>query len=137
MVIAPKIQTLNQNRADSELVIQNASGSVTIDTLNQGGGNVYQRSEEVTTANITGGHYYQGYGPVSGGFGPSGDGGRIGTLNLQGGAFTQYAGQIMTANLSGGTFIHNGGTLTSITLKGGEAASDIYQVRIKHGYCYD
>ena len=117
------IQTLNQNRADSELVIQNASGSVTIDTLNQGGGNVYQRSEEVTTANITGGHYYQGYGPVSGGFGPSGDGGQIGTLNLQGGAFTQYAGQITTANLSGGVFTHNGGTLTSITLKGGGSGS--------------
>ena len=135
------IQTLNQNRADSELVIQNASGSVTIDTLNQGGGNVYQRSEEVTTANITGGHYYQGYGPVSGGYAPVGDGGQISTLNLQGGDFTQYAGQITDINQSGGNFIQreeatqqatigtltqsggnftqSGGTITTANLSGG------------------
>ena len=117
------IQTLNQNRADSELVIQNASGSVTIDTLNQGGGSVYQRSEEVTTANITGGHYYQGYGPSGSGYAPVGDGGRIGTLNLQGGDFTQYAGQITTANLSGGVFTHKGGTLSSVVLKAGGSGS--------------
>uniref|UniRef100_UPI00388D08D0 hypothetical protein n=1 Tax=Helicobacter sp. TaxID=218 RepID=UPI00388D08D0 len=96
------VGTFNQSNENSELVIQNASGSVVIGTLNQGGGNVYQRSEEVTTANITGGHYYQGYGPTGGSsFGPSGDGGQIGTLNLQGGAFTQYAGQITDVNQSG------------------------------------
>ena len=113
------IQTLNQNRADSELVIQEAPGSIVINTLNQSGGSVYQRTEEVTTANITGGHYYQGYGPSGSGYAPSGDGGRITTLNLQGGAFTQYAGQITTANLSGGTFTHNGGTLSNVVLKAG------------------
>ncbi|KAA8710170.1 hypothetical protein F4V45_03305, partial [Helicobacter canis] len=113
------IQTLNQNRADSQLVIQEAPGSIVINTLNQSGGSVYQRTEEVGVANITGGHYYQGYGPTGGSFGPSGDGGQIGTLNLQGGAFTQYAGQITTANLSGGTFTHNGGTLSNVVLKAG------------------
>ena len=118
------IQTLNQNRADSELVIQEAPGSIVINTLNQSGGSVYQRTEEVKVANITGGHYYQGYGPTGGSsFGPSGDGGQIGTLNLQGGAFTQYAGQITTANLSGGTFTHNGGTLSSVVLKAGGSGS--------------
>ena len=117
------IQTLNQNRADSQLVIQEAPGSIVINTLNQSGGSVYQRTEEVKVANITGGHYYQGYGPSGGGFGPSGDGGQIGTLNLQGGAFTQYAGQITTANLSGGTFTHNGGTLDNVVLKAGGSGS--------------
>ena len=118
------IQTLNQNRADSELVIQEAPGSIVINTLNQSGGSVYQRTEEVEVANITGGHYYQGYGPTGGSsFGPSGDGGQIGTLNLQGGAFTQYAGQITTANLSGGVFTHNGGTLSNVVLKAGGSGS--------------
>ena len=118
------IQTLNQNRADSQLVIQEAPGSIVINTLNQSGGSVYQRTEEVKVANITGGHYYQGYGPTGGSsFGPSGDGGQIGTLNLQGGAFTQYKGQITTANLSGGVFTHNGGTLSNVVLKAGGSGS--------------
>ena len=39
------IQTLNQNRADSELVIQEAPGSIVINTLHQSGGSVYQRTE--------------------------------------------------------------------------------------------
>ena len=117
------IQTLNQNRADSQLVIQEAPGSIVINTLNQSGGSVYQRTEEVKVANITGGHYYQGYGPSGSGFAPSGDGGRITTLNLQGGAFTQYNGQITTANLSGGVFTHKGGTLSSVVLKAGGSGS--------------
>ena len=117
------IQTLNQNRADSQLVIQEAPGSIVINALNQSGGSVYQRTEEVKVANITGGHYYQGYGPSGGGFAPSGDGGQIGTLNLQGGEFTQYAGQITTANLSGGVFTHNGGTLDNVVLKAGGSGS--------------
>ncbi|STO97679.1 Uncharacterised protein [Helicobacter canis] len=117
------IQTLNQNRADSQLVIQEAPGSIVINTLHQSGGSVYQRSEEVTTANITGGHYYQGYGPSGGGYAPVGDGGQISTLNLQGGAFTQYAGQITTANLSGGVFTHKGGTLSNVVLKAGGSGS--------------
>ena len=50
------IQTLNQNRADSQLVIQEAPGSIVINTLNQSGGSVYQRTEEVKVANITGGY---------------------------------------------------------------------------------
>ena len=118
------IQTLNQNRADSQLVIQEAPGSIVINTLHQSGGSVYQKGEQVTTATITGGHYYQGYGPTGGSsFGPSGDGGQIGTLNLQGGAFTQYAGQITTANLSGGVFTHKGGTLNNVVLKAGGSGS--------------
>ncbi|MDL0081072.1 hypothetical protein, partial [Helicobacter zhangjianzhongii] len=118
------IQTLNQNRADSELVIQEAPGSIVINTLHQSGGSVYQKTEEVGVANITGGHYYQGYGPTGGSsFGPSGDGGQIGTLNLQGGVFTQNNGTITTANLSGGTFTHNGGTLNNVVLKAGGSGS--------------
>ena len=87
----------------SELVIQQG-GSITIDTLNQSGGDVYQRTNEVTTANITGGHYHQGYGPVNNGYGRSGDGGRITDVNQSGGSFTQHDGQITTVNLSGGSF---------------------------------
>ncbi|BDB67002.1 hypothetical protein Hc94105_1205 [Helicobacter cinaedi] len=123
------VTTLNQQGGSgdgghSELVLQNGGGSITIENLNQSGGTTYQKDGDVTTATIVGGHYYQGYGPTGGSsFGPTGDGGQIGTLNLQGGDFTQYAGQITTANLSGGTFIHNGGTLTSITLKGGGSGS--------------
>ena len=103
------VTTLNQYSGSgesgrSELVIQNAGGSITIENLNQSGGDVYQRTNEVTTANITGGHYHQGYGPVNNGYGRSGDGGRITDVNQSGGSFTQHDGQITTVNLSGGSF---------------------------------
>ena len=120
------VTTLNQSNTPntpSELVLQNNGGSITIEDLNQSGGTTYQKGEQVTTATITGGHYYQGYGPSGGGYAPAGDGGQIGTLNLQGGAFTQYAGQITTANLSGGVFTHKGGTLNNVVLKAGGSGS--------------
>ncbi|KAA8711027.1 hypothetical protein F4V45_01925, partial [Helicobacter canis] len=120
------VTTLNQSNTPntpSELVLQNGGGSITIENLNQSGGTTYQKDGDVTTATMTDGAYYQGYGPSGGGYAPVGDGGRITTLNLQGGAFTQYAGQITTANLSGGTFTHNGGTLSNVVLKAGGSGS--------------
>ena len=118
------VGAFNQSNETSELVIQEAPGSIVIDTLNQGGGSVYQRTEEVGVANITGGHYHQGYGPSGSGYAPSGDGGRIGTLNLQGGDFTQYAGQITDVNQSGGNFIqqvasNQQATIGTLTQSGG------------------
>ena len=121
------VTTLNQSNTPntpSELVLQNGGGSITIENLNQSGGTTYQKDGDVTTATMTDGAYYQGYGPSGGGYAPVGDGGQIGTLNLQGGAFTQYAGQITDVNLSGGNFIqrtesNNASSIQTLTQSGG------------------
>ena len=95
----------------SETVIQNAGGSIKIESLQQHDGKFYQKDGEVTTATITNGAYYQGYGPGRTNetnkvnvYDKGSSGGTIGTANVNGGAFTQYAGQITTVNLSGGSF---------------------------------
>ncbi|MDL0083091.1 hypothetical protein NYG90_10535, partial [Helicobacter sp. XJK30-2] len=121
------VTTLNQSNTPntpSELVLQNGGGSITIENLNQSGGTTYQKDGDVTTATMTDGAYYQGYGPSGGGYAPVGDGGQIGTLNLQGGDFTQYAGQITNVNQSGGNFIqqvasNQQSTITTLTQSGG------------------
>ena len=92
------LTTIN-NRADRISLKAERSSSITVTTLNQYssnngdgrngtelvitggshnrhsqpiGGSVYQRTNQVTHANITGGHYHQGYGPNGSSFGPSG-----------------------------------------------------------------
>ena len=121
------VTTLNQSNTPntpSELVLQNGGGSITIGDLNQSGGTIYQKDGDVTTATMTNGAYYQGYGPSGGGYAPAGNGGRITTLNLQGGDFTQYAGQITDVNQSGGNFIqrtesNNASSIQTLTQSGG------------------
>ena len=121
------VTTLNQSNTPntpSELVLQNGDGSITIENLNQSGGTTYQKDGDVTTATMTDGAYYQGYGPSGGGYAPVGDGGQIGTLNLQGGDFTQYAGQITDVNQSGGSFTqqvasNQQATIGTLTQSGG------------------
>ena len=113
------VTTLNQSNTPntpSELVLQNGGGSITIGDLNQSGGTIYQKDGDVTTATMANGAYHQGYGPSGNGYAPVGDGGQIGTLNLQGGAFTQYAGQITDVNQSGGNFIQREETTQQATI---------------------